>query len=106
MVPVGVSASAVSVRLPAGSTTSWRIGTMRKLLLLTLLLAATASLAFAGTASRTDIANVNSGCVSQGRADVVLNRTTDVALNQAFADLGVAYDKYAADDFSGLDLTP
>lgn len=80
---------------------------MRRLIFLILLLVGVSGFAYADqTASRADIVNSNEGWLTQpDRNEVLLIRTTDVALNQAFSDLSVPFDEYVGDNFSGVDLT-
>jgi hypothetical protein len=70
------------------------------------LLVAVSGWAYANeTATNPDIVNGNEGWITHDRTDVLLIRTTNVAINQALNELGVAFDEYYGDDFSGLDLS-
>ncbi|MFB3909684.1 MAG: hypothetical protein ACE15D_14915 [Candidatus Eisenbacteria bacterium] len=62
--------------------------------------------AFAVGSSDPSIPMNNDGwIIGPDRADVLLISTTDVALNGALDQLGVVYDYYAGEDFSGVDLS-
>lgn len=83
---------------------------MKRLVALAVLLVGLSGLAYADeTSTSMEIVIENGGWVyyEPGRTqDVLLIETTQTALGRALSDLGVAYDLYQSDNFSGVDLTP
>jgi hypothetical protein len=80
---------------------------MKRLLAIVVLMMGVAGYAYASeTSTQPQVVNSESGWVSQGtRNDVLLIETTNVALEQALADLAVGFDLYINSDFSTLDLS-
>jgi hypothetical protein len=81
---------------------------MKRLLVIAVLLMGVAGYAYASdTASQPQVSSLDSGWVSQDlRSTVLLIETTSVALDQALTELGAAFDVYAGDDFSAVNLAP